>query len=110
MAPFFTATVRPDPAGGADQGATGVSTHMASELAGLLSAPRSMNVRCKEPEKWTLETPACLTKNLRTCAASALSAVEPAREACGFERPATRPLRANSTNRTPEARPTRASM
>jgi len=83
---------------------------MASELAGLLSAPRSMNVRCKEPEKWTLETPACLTKNLRTCAASALSAVEPAREACGFERPARRPLRASSTSRTRKPRPPGASM
>jgi hypothetical protein len=56
-----------------------MSTHRASELAGLLGGTRSMNVRRKEPGKWTLETPACLTKSLRTCAASAPSAVVPIR-------------------------------
>src|SRR5262245_20618387 len=86
---------------------------MAPELAGLLSAPRSMNVRRKEPEKWSLETPACLTKSLRTCAASALSAVEPACETCGFERPARcslLPASPTSRARKPRLRPSSASM
>jgi len=38
-----------------------------------------MNVRRKEPERCTLETPAYLTRSLRTCAASAPVAVVPAR-------------------------------
>ena len=90
-----------------------MSTRMASKLAGLLGAPRSMNVRRKESEKWTLETPVCLARSLRTCAASAPSAVEPARGICDSERwPASRSLPASSTSRTrkPRLRPSGGSM
>ena len=64
-----------------------MNTHQASELAGLLGAPRSMNVRREAPEQYTLETPACLIKSPRTCAASAPSVVVPVRGICDSARP-----------------------
>src|ERR1035438_6090431 len=88
-----------------------MSTRVACNLPGLLGAPRSMNVRREDPEKWTLEAPACSTRSLETCAASAASAVAPARGICDSGRPAVRPLSARSANRTrkPPPRPSGAS-
>src|SRR5262245_50882611 len=55
-----------------------------------------MNVRRKEPEKCTLETPACLTKSLRIYAALAPATVVPVRGICGCVRPARHQLPASS--------------
>lgn len=85
-----------------------MSTHLASELAGLLSAPRSMSVRRKEPEKCTLETPACLTKSLRICAASVPSAVVPVGGICDSVKSARCLSPANSTGLTKKLRPKRS--
>jgi hypothetical protein len=54
----------PDPRGRTDEGSTGMSTHRAYELAGLLGGTRSMNVRRNEPEKCTWVTPVYSTRNL----------------------------------------------
>ena len=78
----------PDPRGRTDEGSTGMSTHRASELAGLLGGTRSMKVRRKEPERCTLATPVYLTRSLRICAASVPLAVVLVRGICGAARPA----------------------
>jgi len=89
-----------------------MSMHRASELAGLLGGTRSMNVRRKEPGKWTLETPACLTRSLRTCAASAPSAVVPVRGIYDSGRPAlcVLPVSSAGLTRKPPLRPSGASI
>ena len=85
-----------------------MSTHLASEIAGLLSVPRSMNVRRKEPENCTLETPACLTKSLRICAVSVPSAAVPVGGICNSVKSARCPSPTNSTGLTRKLRPKRS--
>jgi hypothetical protein len=76
---------------------------------GLVGAHRSMNVSREDPEPWTLEALICSTKPPRTCAASAPSAVAPARGICDSGRPARRPLSASLAGRArkPLPRPSR---
>ena len=84
----------------------------ARELPGLRGDHRSMNVRREEPKEWTLETPACLIRSPRTCAASALLAVAPARGIFVCARPLQRrlPPRSASRARRLPPRPFGASM